>query len=618
MSRLRSAPRHHLSLLTAVLAALLLPRGAVAQDAFCTLTSVTTKALSNGATITVEADGMLEYDSQTRQNRSVREIIIDLENARSGLANDLVRPRDAYPISFISFTMPRDAVNGIGLTMRIELVDEATFQIPEQSDPQKLVVNIRTERTVPRTSNGNARDGAAEDTKKKDEEDEQLEVSCDPDGMITLHALKADIHRVVAELARAAGVNVAVDDAVRRKVSMTVTALPAQQVLQGIASGYGLALSSVGDVQMLSEGIPTDLPTYGRSATTSYPLTYLKVDDAASLLPPFLIEYLRRNPQQNSIVVTAPRQMLEKIGRDLRSIDIAPPLIMVEVLAMEITRDGAAENFLNWAYHGPDTDLSGNTRTGSIDYAEGESFGIAGGVADTETLSVHVRALASSGSARIHAQPRMAAMNGEQANIFIGRDRFIRMTYSSGGEQQERIETVRVGVSLEITPWTGGNGEITSHVECEVSNIVDIDPETGIPRLSTRRAEANVRARDGETIIIGGLLQRQQERTERRIPILSEIPIIGELFRSTNTSSTDSELIFFVTPRIIDPEAAGQIADEAIRRLGGPTAVTCPAPLGAGESPPDDAASSGRRAAPRPDTDRPSSAAQPPGRPWWR
>ncbi len=568
---------HYWHLLIAAIAILALITPAPAQDAYCTLTEVSTKALSNGATITVEADGMLQYDLETSSGRKVRVIEIDLENARSGLDSDLIRPDDVYPISFISFTMPPDARNGIGLMMKIELVANARFEVAEQSDPQKLIVNIRTERTVP---GGDDEDGETgdDDEEEKQKEEDILEVTSTEEGLVSVRALKADIHRVVAELAREAGVNVAVDDAVKRKVSLHVTNLTAQQVLQGIASGYGLAISSVGDVKMLSEGIPTDLPTYGRSATTSYPLTYLKVDDAASLLPPFLIEYLRRNPQQNSIVVTAPRQMLDKIGHDLRSIDVAPPLIMVEVLAMEITYDGGTESFLDWAYHGPDTDVTGDTRTGQLGYAEGENYGIAGGVVDTETLSMHVRALLTGGSARIHAEPRMAALNGERANIFIGRDRFIRMTYSSGGDQQERIETVRVGVSLEITPWTGGNGEITSDVECEVSNIVDIDPETGIPRLSTRRAEANVRARDGETIVIGGLLQRQEERTERRIPILSDLPLIGGLFRSAGKRTRDTELVFFLTPRVIDVTAAGEIAGEAMEQLGGPSAVTSPIP----------------------------------------
>lgn len=559
----------------AIILTILTALPATAQGAYCNITSVTTKALSNGATITVEADGMIQRDLWTGRNRKTSRIRIELENARSALDNDLIRPEDAYPISHISFSMPQNAPEGIGLIMTIELVDAANFELPEQSDQTRMVVNIRTERTVP--------NGAKDDKGDQDDEEKKkesiLEVTVE-DGQVSIRALKADIHRVVAELAREAGVNVAVDDAVQREVSMNVEGLTSQQVLAGIASGYGLAISSVGDVQMVSEGIPTDLPTYGRSATASYPLTYLQVDDAASLLPPFLIEYLRRNPQQNSIVVTAPRQMLDKIGSDLQTIDVAPPLIMVEVLAIEISRDSSTESFLDWAYHGTQSELTGNTRTGEITYGKGDSYGISGGVVDTETLSVHVRALLNEGSAKIHAQPHMAALNGEEAEIFIGRDRFIRMTYLRYGQQQEKIETVRVGVSLEITPWTGGNGEITSEIDCEVSNIVDIDPGTGIPRLSTRRAEATCRARDGETIIIGGLLQRQTEETKRKVPILGDIPLLGNLFRSSNTRSTDTELIFFLTPRVIDPAAAAEIAGGAIQRLGGPSAVTCPAPSG--------------------------------------
>jgi type II secretory pathway component GspD/PulD (secretin) len=532
---------------------------ALAQDAYCSVTKVSTKALSNGASVTIEADGLLQHRVQSWGKTDT--INIYLRNARSALADDLIRPKDVYPISFVRFTVPQSARNGIGLSLTIQLSDRVRFEIPEQSDQQKLVINIKTERTIPGARNG---DEKSEDDEgdAEEKEEEKLTVSFD-DGGLTVRALKADLHRVVAEIARAAGVNVAVDDRVQREVSLNCSGLGVNQVMQAIASGYGLALSAVGDVQMLSEGIPTDLPTYGRSVTASYPLTYVKVDDAASLLPPFLIEYLRRNPQQNSIVVTAPRQMLDKIGEDLRAVDIAPPLIMIEVLAVEITTDGSLDRSLEAMYTGKDFEAGINTETGALTYSEGDSYGLAGGIAETIGLSGRVQALLASGVARIRAQPRMAAMNGQRATMFIGRDRFIRMTYSQYGVQQEKIETVRVGVSLSIRPWTGGNGEITTQVDAEVSNIVDINPETGIPRLSTRKVSANVRTRDGETIIIGGLKQRQTERVERRIPLLGDIPIIGELFRSESSRERETELVIFLTPRLIEPEAAADITTAA-------------------------------------------------------
>lgn len=537
---------------------------AAAQDAYCSITNVTTKALSNGATITVEADGMLQYRARTQEWRKTDVIEIELQNARSSLEEDLIRPKDVYPISFIRFTVPQGARNGIGLTMTIQLFDTVAFEIPRQSDQQKLVINVKTERTVPGAGrNGGGETGATTTAAAGTAAEEPKLTVTYADGLLTVRALKADLHRVVAEIARAAGTNVAVDDRVQRKVSVNCTGLTVDQVLQGIASGYGLALSVVGDVKMLSEGIPTDLPTYGRSVTASYPLTYVKVDDAAALLPPFLIEYLRRNPQQNSIVVTAPRQMLDKIGRDLRAIDIAPPMIVIEVVAVEITSEGAGERSLEALDIDADSELGIDTRTGELGYAQGGSFGLAGGVYLTEGLTGRLRALLSSGQARIHARPRMAAMNGENASMFIGRDRFIRMTYLRYGVQQEKIETIRVGVSLNVRPWTGGNGEITTSINAEVSNIVDIDPETGIPRLSTRSAQASVRTRDGETIVIGGLTQRQVETVERRIPLLGDIPIIGELFRSESTQERETELVLFVTPRLIERETAADIMDAA-------------------------------------------------------
>ncbi len=384
---------HSYLLVVAAVALIVLAAGmASAQDAYCSITGVKTKALSNGASITVEADGMLQYRVITREWAKSDTVEIDLQNARSALQDDLIRIKDVYPVSFVRFTVPQTARNGVGLRMTIQLFDRIRFEIPRQSDQQRLVINIKTERTIPgagrngggRSGNGASSAGAAAD------DDSALSVNYDETGL-SVSALKADLHRVVAEIARAAGTNVAVDDRVQRKVSINCSGLTVDRVLQAIASGYGLALSTVGDVQMLSEGIPTDLPTYGRSVTTSYPLTYVKVDDAASLLPPFLIEYLRRNPQQNSIVVTAPRQMLDKIGEDLRAIDIAPPMIMIEVLAVEITRDGSFDRSLEAMYNGRDFEGSLNTETGEMDYSEGGSYGLAGGIVETIKLSGTVR-----------------------------------------------------------------------------------------------------------------------------------------------------------------------------------------------------------------------------------
>ena len=88
---------------------------------------------------------------------------------------------------------------------------------------------------------------------------------------------------------------------------------------------------------MISAGLPASLATYNRSGTCSFPMRYLQAQNASGLLPTFLHSYLHVNEEQNAVVVTAPRQMLDKIGTDLDKIDVAPPQIMIEAVAVEMT-----------------------------------------------------------------------------------------------------------------------------------------------------------------------------------------------------------------------------------------------------------------------------------------
>jgi len=119
-------------------------------------------------------------------------------------------------------------------------------------------------------------------------------------------------------------------------------------------------------------------------------------------------------------------------------------------------------------------------------------------------------------------------------------------------------------VRLHVTPWTGGNNEITTDIQAEVSNIVSIDPETGLPRLSSRQIETTVRVRDGETIVIGGLTLDQETVRRRKVPVLGDLPLIGALFRSRTKTKTNTELVLFITPRLL---REGHLPEEKEREI---------------------------------------------------
>jgi type II secretory pathway component GspD/PulD (secretin) len=122
---------------------------------------------------------------------------------------------------------------------------------------------------------------------------------------------------------------------------------------------------------------------------------------------------------------------------------------------------------------------------------------------------------------------------------------------------------VDVGVKLSVTPLTGGNDEITVRIAPEVSNITELDLQSGLPVLSTRSADTTVRVQDGETIAIGGLTLNKEQSTNRKIPILGDLPLVGGLFRSRSRNIVQTELVVFVTPRILPPSVPAAAAPTA-------------------------------------------------------
>lgn len=519
--------------------------GACEAITYANITEITAVTLKNAVQITIKADGFLEWGSGGGESSgSGCEIQVSLPGARSTVPNFIDVSK--FPVSYIQVSVPQDAKDGVGVTVAIKLFESASFQVTRSAEGQSLIVTVKSKRTldeIDRSAKTNAGDQKTE-----------FECTC-KDGLISLHVLKADMLKVLGKIAKASGLNIAVDDAVAKHVvSLSLGNTPAESVLQSIASAYGLALTKRDDVYMVSEGVPTDLATYRMSGTESFPMQYVRAQTASGLLPTFLYSYLHVNNEQNALVVSAPTQMLEKIKTDLKKVDIAPPQIMIEAVVIESSAVNDLSLSLGLTGNNAHSTTSLDTATGAVSYTT-----IGKLPAD---FKARVSALVSEHKAKVDARPRMSVINGQTADIFIGAQRFIRVQSPSyTGINNEYIQSVDVGTSISITPWTGGNGEITACISPEVSNVVELERATGLPTVASRKASTTVRVKDGETVVIGGLTQKQDYVTNRRIPLLSDIPLIGQLFRSKSNNSTKSDLVILITPRILAD--GGHLANQA-------------------------------------------------------
>ena len=387
----------------------------------------------------------------------------------------------------------------------------------------------------------------ADETKEDDKKDEEkkeptfeLDIEVVENG-INAYAVSCDAHQFFATLAKKTGLRMIVDDTVKRKLTVNFTQAKVTEIIDDIVMAYGLACSEVGGIFMVSEGIPRTPSSYLLSDIDSIRTQYVLPSRAKALLPAFLQDHVKTNSEQNAVILSAPAPVLEKFREDINQFDIPASQIMIEVLMVEFT-DSSLEEFdlgLDWDNAG---------RTGRLLSSIGQIAlrGIAGLPQD---FSVRIKALESKGKARIRAHPRVATVSGQQAEIFIGQQRYIAIPIErAGGGSGNYIDA---GVRLEITPYTGGEGDILVDLEPEVSTMSAVDPVTGLPNKTTRTAETMVLVPDGQTIIIGGLILDEMHESRRKVPILGDLPLIGRAFRARNRDRKQTELVIFVTPRIL-------------------------------------------------------------------
>jgi general secretion pathway protein D len=155
------------------------------------------------------------------------------------------------------------------------------------------------------------------------------------------------------------------------------------------------------------------------------------------------------------------------------------------------------------------------------------------------------------GNGRIVSKPRIAAQSGSTAKIITGDALPIltAITLSGVNGVSQQVQYVNVGVTLQIAPRVSADGYVTSHVYAVVSSVTDF--RQGYPEISQRQAETSATVRDGDSFVIGGLTQDENINNSSKIPILGDIPILGQAFRKDTNTRTKTELYIIVTPHIV-------------------------------------------------------------------
>ena len=169
-----------------------------------------------------------------------------------------------------------------------------------------------------------------------------------------------------------------------------------------------------------------------------------------------------------------------------------------------------------------------------------------------------LQALSTKGLAKILAEPNLMVKSGQEGNFFAGSEIPYSVLVSTGGASTSSIIFKSVGVKVVFKPEVLENGLISLKIDpAEVSSIAGTLAVNGYPIIDTRDVRTSVELKDGESLVLAGLLQEETIKNMSKIPLLGDIPILGALFRSTQNDLTEKELVFFITPKIVRPTAPG-------------------------------------------------------------
>ncbi|MGE0267471.1 MAG: type II secretion system protein GspD [Candidatus Omnitrophota bacterium] len=291
-------------------------------------------------------------------------------------------------------------------------------------------------------------------------------------------------------------------------------------------------------------------------------LKYIPVKDIAEKIKDLTtpsIGSVKYDEPSNSMVIMDNADVIDRIKSVVRTFDQRQSEVSIEAKIIQVTLSDDTKLGVNWQavikeFHDMKVESDFEAMpTGNLGR-------LSVGTIEKDNYSAVVNALESVGNTKILSNPHITTLNNKEAKILVGSSEpyvtATTTTPSSGPAiTAENVTFIDVGVKLYATPTIHDDGYITMAIRPEVSSVtrtVTTSNNNSIPVVETSEAETTVMIRDGETIVIGGLIREDRIDTVQQVPVLGDIPVVGSAFRNKDHTNRTTEIVIFLTPRIIN------------------------------------------------------------------
>lgn len=409
----------------------------------------------------------------------------------------------------------------------------------------------------------------------------------------------ADIKDVLRALGQAADMNMIVSDSVKGEVSMSLKDVDVWDALDSILKSKGLTYvreGSIVRVLAVADARDEDLET------KVFPLGYASGKDVVAVIEKIKSEKAKvsSDARTNSLVVKDLSLNIDRMERLLRNIDVRTPQVMIEAKIIEASNNFVRDLGVQWGgqYTGGNTIVSGGATgvtqatagsgggsTSTIPAIGNTSFfpqtgdvgrsgnayvvnlpaavaaGAGGALGLTFTrlmggklaLDLQLSAMEATGNGKVISSPKVLTMNNKEAKISSGTDIPLQIVSATAVSSVNSlgVQIISASLALSATPTITSDNRIVMVIKVEKSEPDFSRQVNGIPTIAKRNAEAQLVINNGETVVLGGILTRNESQAEASVPFISKIPVLGWFFKETRKTATQGEIMVFITPTIV-------------------------------------------------------------------
>ena len=392
---------------------------------------------------------------------------------------------------------------------------------------------------------------------------------------LSLNFQDVEVRSVLQVLADFSGVNLVASDSVKGNVTLRLQDVPWEQALDLVLRSKGLEKRAEGNVLLVAPvgeltGHERQL-LEGRQQVAGLvptqrdllPVHYAKAADIAAVFQSLAVDdplepaqgALSVDDRTNTLIVRQTPERLEELRQLIARLDVPVRQVMIEAKIVEANVDYEKSLGVRW---GGEASLGGGLVLGGGDTfvdlgaAQATSAIGLGLVRDNVLLDLELSAMEKSGNGEIISQPKVVTADKETAKILKGTEVSYQETSGSGATS---VTFREASLSLEVTPQITPDNRVIMAVKVTKDEPDYLNAQAHVPPIRKNEVNAKVRIRDGETIVIGGVYSTVQSKVTDKVPFFGDLPYVGRLFRRDVLQEKKSELLVFLTPRIMSDQA---------------------------------------------------------------